>query len=128
MRLDALGMTMSGLCAVHCALTPVLALVLPLLGAHETEEGFRVGLAALGLLSVGGGVLLHRNVRAVPWLVGALATFIVMALSKLPLGAEVGLSILASAALITAHRINSSACRNRCPETHCGTDGADCGT
>lgn len=131
-RLDKIGMTMSGLCAIHCALTPVLAIAMPLLGAHETEESFRVGLALLGVLAVGTGVLLHRSIRAVPWLVVALSLFVFMAFREralpesMAVPAEILLSILASGALIVAHRLNSQACKSKCPTVHCGTDGGEC--
>jgi hypothetical protein len=70
--LDRLGATGSLLCAVHCALLPVLIALLPSLGiatwmSDGFEEGFVVFATLLGLFTLIQGYRRHRAVRAL-WL------------------------------------------------------------
>ena len=70
--LDRLGATGSLLCALHCALLPVLIALLPSLGiatwmSDSFEEGFVVFATLLGLFTLIQGYRRHRAVRAL-WL------------------------------------------------------------
>ena len=71
--LDRLGATGSLLCAIHCALLPVVIAVLPSLGiaawlgAEGFEQGFVVFATLLGLYTMVSGYRRHRAVRAL-WL------------------------------------------------------------
>lgn len=70
--LDRFGAYGSLLCAVHCALLPVLLALLPSLGlagvlGDTFERGFVVFATLLGLFSVVWGYRRHRAVRAL-WL------------------------------------------------------------
>ncbi|MDQ3510392.1 MAG: MerC domain-containing protein, partial [Pseudomonadota bacterium] len=70
--LDRFGAYGSLLCAVHCALLPVLLALLPSLGlasvfGENFERGFVVFATLLGLFSVVWGYRHHRAVRAL-WL------------------------------------------------------------
>lgn len=70
--LDRLGATGSLLCAVHCALLPVLIALLPTLGiAGWMNDGFEVGFVVfatlLGVFTIVQGYRRHRAVRAL-WL------------------------------------------------------------
>lgn len=110
-KLDAIGITLSGLCAIHCATLPLLMLALPLVGSHEFEEALRWSIGGLGVVVVGMGVWSHRNLRAVPPLVMALLLFVACAFEGAHGTAELVLSLLGSACLITAHWLNTTACR-----------------
>lgn len=70
--LDRFGAYGSLLCAVHCALLPILLALLPSLGLASVlgdtfERGFVVFATLLGLFSVVWGYRRHRAVRAL-WL------------------------------------------------------------
>lgn len=70
--LDRLGATGSLLCAVHCALLPLLIALLPTLGiatwlGDGFERGFVVFATLLGLFTIVQGYRRHRAVRAL-WL------------------------------------------------------------
>ena len=71
--LDRLGATGSLLCAIHCALLPVVIAVLPSLGIaawlgrEGFEQGFVVFATLLGLYTMVSGYRRHRAVRAL-WL------------------------------------------------------------
>ncbi len=76
--LDRLGATGSMLCALHCALLPVLIALLPSLGiatwmSDSFEEGFVVFATLLGLFTLIQGYRRHRAVRALGLLVPGLA-------------------------------------------------------
>jgi hypothetical protein len=112
-RLDQLGIGLSGLCAVHCAATPLLLLLLPLSGVHEIEEGLKLVLGSLGLVAIGIGMSHHRRLDVAMWLAAALTLLVVATVCRFSLGPHVALSILASAALIRAHWLNARACQHR---------------
>lgn len=77
-QLDRLGATGSLLCAIHCALLPILIAVLPTLGiatwlGDGFERGFVVFASLLGLFTLIQGYRRHRAVRALAMLVPGLA-------------------------------------------------------
>lgn len=70
--LDRLGATGSLLCAIHCALLPLLIALLPSLGiaawlGEGFEQGFVVFATLLGVFTLVWGYRRHRAVRAL-WL------------------------------------------------------------
>lgn len=76
--LDRVGATGSLVCAVHCALLPLVIAALPSLGVAAWlgdgfERGFVVFATLLGLFSVVWGYRRHRAVRALGLLVPGLA-------------------------------------------------------
>lgn len=77
--LDRLGATGSLLCAVHCALLPVVIALLPSLGlAAWSNDGLELGFVAfatlLGLFTMVQGYRRHRAVRALWLLLPGLVT------------------------------------------------------
>ncbi len=109
-KLDAMGIALSGLCAVHCAALPVLMLAMPMVGSHEFETALRWILGGLGAVIVGAGAFNHRNFRALPLL--AVALVLLSLCGQHEHGAlELWLSLAASAFLISAHLLNTAACR-----------------
>src|SRR5260221_14716648 len=67
--LDWTGAATSGLCALHCALLPVVAAVLPMVGLgllveERTEVALIGASAALGTISLSLGFRRHRSGRA----------------------------------------------------------------
>ena len=77
--LDRLGATGSLLCAIHCALLPLVIAVLPSLGiatwlGDGFERGFVVFATLLGLFTIIWGYRRHRAVRALGLLLPGLAT------------------------------------------------------
>src|SRR5689334_24445192 len=76
--LDRLGATGSLLCAVHCAVLPLLIALLPSLGiatwlGEDFERGFVLFASLLGLFTLIWGYRRHRAVRALGLLVPGLA-------------------------------------------------------
>ncbi len=76
--LDRLGATGSTLCAIHCALLPMLIAVLPSFGialwlGDGFERGFVVFATFLGLFTLIQGYRRHRAIRALGLLAPGLA-------------------------------------------------------
>ena len=76
--LDRFGATGSVICAVHCALTPLLLAAIPSLGlsawlSHGFERGFVLFVTVLGLFSLLWGYRRHRAFRALTLLLVGLA-------------------------------------------------------
>jgi len=119
--LDRLGATGSLLCALHCALLPVLIALLPTLGIatwmnDSFEEGFVAFATLLGLFTLIQGYRRHRAVRALGLLVPGLAALwlgigyeplhhdaILHAVTMTFGGTLVGLAHLANLRLIHGH-------------------------
>ncbi|NDK39311.1 MerC domain-containing protein [Pseudoxanthomonas gei] len=76
--LDRFGATGSVICAVHCALTPLLLAAIPSLGLSAWlgdgfERGFVLFVTVLGLFSLLWGYRRHRTFRALTLLLIGLA-------------------------------------------------------
>ncbi len=119
--LDACGAVLSGLCAVHCALTPLLITALPALASHGVETSFRRCLVFVGIVGVGLGAWVHRSRDALWPLGGAIVLATLFELHVISMTWEVFPSLALSAFLITAHAQNSKACHEKlecCPNEH----------
>jgi hypothetical protein len=122
--LDRLGIVLSVICAVHCALTPVLVAVAPLLFTAEFEWRTKVVLVALASVAIVVGFISHRSWTPIGWLGLALGLLTLGHLceswSAFSGGAalEIVATVLASGALIMAHLANLRACRTRAPHGH----------
>jgi hypothetical protein len=111
--LDRSAIVLSTLCAVHCAVTPLLLAVLPFAASEPAELLFRRGLIGLGLVGVGLGIVIHRNRSAVlPFGLAAALAFVLEG-SWSPL-THTMMSLALSALLITAHALNTRACASEC--------------
>lgn len=128
--LDRLGIALSVLCAVHCALTPVLIAAAPLLFTADFEFRTKAILLCLAVVALGWGFWTHRSWKPLLWLAGALAAFAASEWvghghttgasdSLLHIeGLEIAITVLASGALIMAHLANARACRTNAPHGH----------
>jgi hypothetical protein len=111
---DAIGITTSLACAIHCALLPLFLTSLPLFGVNIIEnQGFEVFMVALAF-GVGSYSLYHgRKKHHHSWL-----PLIVFGIGVMLLLAKIGwhewslvLLVPAVAAIVTAHYLNYRLCR-----------------
>lgn len=127
-KLDRTGATASFLCAIHCALMPLLVTALPLLGlsflASEPVEWTLVACSAiLGALALVVGYRQHRSAS----IFGVLGVALVLLIGGRVAeegGIEVWGTILMVAGGLTmvgAHLINRKLCRTcvACPDEDC---------
>lgn len=126
--LDRVGATASMLCAIHCALMPMVITLLPLVGlsflASEKAEWTLLGLSAsLGISSLCWGYREHRRKRALLYLASGLALLasgrIAEERGSVPWG--VGLVVLGGVTVATSHLINRRLCKSCrvCQEQEC---------
>lgn len=119
--LDLAGAVTSGLCALHCALMPVAAAILPTIGlgmlADEGTETALLGAsAALASIGLGLGYRRHRSGRVVALVAVGLGMLALGHLAE-PRGSEVlGVVAVVAGGLAVAgsHLLNLRLCRS-CP-------------
>lgn len=126
---DVAGIAASILCVLHCLITPLLVVFLPVLGAmdKQTHTAFAMMILAIGLLAFWPGYLRHRRSEIC---VGALAGFGLISLGvTAPEGlisepAETAATLIGGATLVIAHFYNAFFCRKcrHCGEENCKID------
>lgn len=124
-NLDGLGITASVLCAIHCALMPLLFTSLPLLGVDIIHnKGFEFGM--IGLAFIIGTYALYHGFRRhhhslVPFLLFTVGFIFLVVKEILPVH-RVWMVFPALFFIITAHYINFLSCRKA---SHCHDDDCD---
>ena len=120
---DRLGILVSGLCAIHCALTPLLILLLPSVSFIPHSEELHLGLAAaIPLISIAAfvpGFRIHRDPRVLGYMVVGLICVWIGAINPweaLSFVTSSFVTLTGSAFLIAAHRRNRRL-KRCCPKT-----------
>lgn len=124
--LDKVGIFLSAVCLIHCLLTPLLMLSLPILARYYlAHPWFHIGLALLiipvGLVAFYSGYKHHHN--NLVWLLGvpglviiALVPYLVHQL-LLPIP-EALVMTFGSVMVLAAHWINKKNCQKCCDHQH----------
>jgi hypothetical protein len=119
---DALGIGTSVLCAIHCALLPILMSTLPVFGVniiHNVifEWGMIVLAFAVGSYSLFHGYIKHHR-SLIPVLIFSFG-FIFLVLKQFFTAYEIPLLLVAVAFIISAHFYNYRLChRSKCSSPH----------
>ena len=128
--LDWTGAVTSGLCALHCALLPLAAGLLPavglgLLAEERTEAALIAASAALGTISLGLGFRRHRSGRALAVLAVGLGLLALGRFAEARDAETWGVVAVVSGGLSIAgsHQLNRRLCR-RCPAYRIGNGEA----
>ncbi|WP_263357850.1 MerC domain-containing protein [Acidicapsa ligni] len=116
---DRLGIWASGLCVVHCILTPVLlsfsVVLAHLLPSEErVHRTLALTVAMLGAIALLRGFRKHRRARVLLLMAAGLGCIFAAAWwgDLLPSHwAEVAITFLGSSLMITAHRMNHTFCK-----------------
>lgn len=111
LSLDNLGICTSGLCAIHCLVTPFLIVLLPFAGLSFLEgESFEIGILVLSLFFAIASLVIsyfrnHKN--ALPMILAGVG-FVSFFLGKsIPSEeAEIGLSVIGGVFVVAAHYRN----------------------
>jgi len=121
---DALGIATSVVCAIHCAVLPLVLTSLPLFGINIIHNNFfeagMITLAfAVGSFSLYHGYKRHHH-RVLPLLTFSMG-FIFLVSKEIFVGYEIMLLIPAVLLILTAHFFNYHFCRkaNHCHSTDC---------
>jgi peptidoglycan/LPS O-acetylase OafA/YrhL len=117
---DRLGIWASALCVVHCIVTPVLISLSAVIahfmpGEERFHRGMAVGIAALGAIALIKGFRTHGRKRILALMAAGLACIFLGAFygDRLPShGYEVFVTLIGSALMITAHRMNHTFCQD----------------
>jgi hypothetical protein len=115
---DVAGAAASGVCLIHCLLTPLIVSLFPgLIPYLPGDAGFHrmlaVGIVLLGALAFIPGYRLHRR-RSLLAMIGLGMAFILVVAwqsGRLGVASELLLSIPGSLTLIGAHLLNRTFCR-----------------
>jgi tetrahydromethanopterin S-methyltransferase subunit C len=119
---DALGIGTSILCAIHCALLPVLVTSLPVFGINIVHNlAFEWGMIALAFV-VGAYSLFHGYIKHhrsfKPVLIFSVG-FIFLILKQFSASLEIIFLIVAVMCIICAHYYNYLLChKSKCSSTH----------
>jgi hypothetical protein len=122
--LDRIAIGLSGFCALHCLVAPIVVVVFPMLAASLGSERFHLGLAVLGLPSSGIALVLgcrrHRDAGVLALGLLGLGALVVLGLwghaALGELGERVG-TAGASGVMVLAHVRNHRLCRRHTCET-----------
>ena len=121
---DALGIATSVVCAVHCAVLPLVLTSLPLFGINIIHNNFfEAGMITLafmiGSLALYHGFKRHHH-RVLPLLIFSMG-FIFLVLKQILIAYEVWLLAPAVAFILCAHFLNFCYCRkaNHCHSSDC---------
>ena len=121
---DTLGIATSLVCAIHCAILPLLLTSLPLFGINIIHNNFfEAGMIALAFL-IGSIALFHgyrrHHHRLLPLLIFSTG-FILLVSKEIFVTYETALLIPAVLFILTAHFFNYRFCRkaNHCHSTDC---------
>jgi hypothetical protein len=121
--LDALGAAASAACALHCALIPLAAAVMPYvgLGALDSaafDRGFAAFAIVFGLVVIGGGYCRHR-MRLLLALFSAAVALLIVGVTVAHTSAwhavalALGGSLMAAAHLVNRHGVKHHGCTPR---------------
>ena len=116
--LDKVGVASSGLCAVHCAVMPLVIMLLPFVGfsffASETMEWLLFGASALvGVSSICWGLRKHKNRSVLSFLGTGLALIAIGRLGDMrhwPTLSYVAFLVAGGCVVAASHWINHSLC------------------
>lgn len=107
-RVDNLGIVVSSLCAIHCAITPLLLISTTLISVNPEvleviEIPFLIVSAFVAFLSVATSLERHRNFLPLIFAVSGLAFVLLGGMFD---NLEVAFRVLGSLLIITSHTIN----------------------
>ena len=122
---DLAGATASGICLIHCLLTPAVISLFPgaipyLPGDAWFHRTLAAGIIVLGAAAFVPGYRIHRRKPLLPLIGAGIALILTVAWTgeAMSRAAELVLSISGSLMLVTAHLLNRSFCRqcNSCAD------------
>lgn len=123
---DLAGIGASAICVMHCVVTPILVVFLPVLGAIEEPVHAVLALVILGvgLLAFWPGYLRHRRWQLVVVAIVGLALIslgVTVPEGLMSESSEIVATVMGGIMLVTAHVANAYFCRycRHCGESDC---------
>lgn len=115
---DRLGISASLICILHCILTPILVISIPVAGELASHEWFHGSMILIvvpvAVWALWNGYRLHRNPTVI-WLgiAGVLSMILALVLGSKNFNVEFIFMIIAGSLLASAHWLNLRVCRRR---------------
>lgn len=130
--LDRVGISLSGLCVLHCLLLPVLLALLPMWGLGEAVHAwlhpvFAVVLVPTTFLAAAVGFARHESFNAVGLLAAGLTAIVVAGFlghDRPGTVVETAITVLGSALLIAGHIVNWRLGVRQCAPTSLVSDAS----
>ena len=122
--LDKLGMSASLFCAIHCALMPILAGLLPLIGlsflaSHAIEDTVLVGAFLIASMSLLPSYFrVHKKLHAI--IIFSVGLTLIIVGHEIEAGwAEAPMAVIGGLSIALAHWVNQRECK-KCPKCQAG--------
>ena len=117
---DLIGISLSGICFIHCVLTPVLIMLSPFLAGHEFHENIIYLIIPTAVIALAVGCSRHRDVWVAVIGIGGISVLTSALIFHTQFGEMVGviLTMLGSILIISAHYRNRILCKKESFSCH----------
>tara|TARA_Y100001949_G_C15952988_1_gene315645 strand:+ start:946 stop:1347 length:402 start_codon:yes stop_codon:yes gene_type:complete len=126
---DLIGISLSGMCLIHCVLTPLFIMMTPLIGAgfwssHGLHESIIYLIIPTAVIALAVGCTRHRDfwVGFIGFIGICVLTIAVLVTHQLGINFVYILTIIGSILIISAHYRNRILCKRESFSCHSGSD------
>jgi len=119
---DLMGISLSGICFIHCLLTPVLIMLSPFLAGHEFHENIIYLIIPTAVIALAVGCSRHRDFWVAVIGISGISVLILALIFHTTFGELVGLvlTMFGSILIISAHYRNRLLCKKESFKCHNG--------
>ena len=117
-----MGISLSGICFIHCLLTPVLIMLSPFLAGHEFHENIIYLIIPTAVIALAVGCSRHRDFWVAVIGISGISVLILALIFHTTFGELVGLvlTMFGSILIISAHYRNRLLCKKESFKCHNG--------
>jgi len=117
---DLMGISLSGICFIHCLLTPVLIMLSPFLAGHEFHENIIYLIIPTAVIALAVGCSRHRDIWVGIIGITGISILILALIYHTTYGELVGLilTMIGSILIISAHYRNRILCQKESFSCH----------
>ncbi len=119
---DLIGISLSGICFIHCVLTPILIMLTPFLAGHEFHENIIYLIIPTAGIALAVGCSRHRDIWVAVIGISGISVLILALIFHTTFGELVGLvlTMFGSILIISAHYRNRLLCKKESFKCHSG--------
>lgn len=119
---DLIGISLSGICFIHCVLTPILIMLTPFLAGHEFHENIIYLIIPTAVIALAVGCSRHRDIWVAVIGISGISVLILALIFHTTFGELVGLvlTMFGSILIISAHYRNRLLCKKESFKCHSG--------
>ena len=117
---DLIGISLSGICFIHCVLTPILIMLTPFLAGHEFHENIIYLIIPTAVIALAVGCSRHRDIWVGIIGITGISILILALIYHTTYGELVGLilTMIGSILIISAHYRNRILCQKESFSCH----------